>query len=106
MEPQEICKKIPLLSPMVFYPRFPHIAEDIFKKMDKETFRNCRLLSKPWQEYIDNQNLLWNKFIEDRDVNKAFQRAIRSGHSKMTEFLILKSIQFNIDLNNKHNCHG
>ena len=101
MKAKKICKKVPLLNPMVFYTRFPHIAKNILKKMNKKTLRNCRLLSKSWQEYIDNENLLWNKFLGNKDANKAFKFAIKQAHFKMTEFLILKSAQFNIDLNAK-----
>ena len=106
MEAQEICKEVPLLNPMDFYPRFAHIAEDIFKKMEKETYKNLRLLSKQWQKYIDDGNLLWIKLLEDKDANNAFQLAIEKGHFKMTEFLILKSTKFNIDLNFKHKRYG
>ena len=102
MEAQEIHKEVPLLNPMAFYPGFPHIAEQIFKQMNKESIRKCRLLSKSWQECIDNQDLLWIKIIEDEDsTNKAFQSAYKNGHSKMVEFLIQKSVKFNINLNAK-----
>ena len=48
-----------LLNPMVFNARFLHITEKIFKKMDIKTLKNCRQVSKSWQEFIDNQNILW-----------------------------------------------
>ena len=47
------------LNPMVFHPRFRHVSEKILKKMDMKTFKNCRQVSKSWQEFIDNQNILW-----------------------------------------------
>ena len=106
MESQEICKEAPVLNPMVFYPRFDHIAEDILKKMDKETLRNLRLVSKQWKEYVDDGNLLWIKLLNDKDANKSFQLAIKNDHSKMTEFFILKSGQLKIDLNIKHKRSG
>ena len=65
METQDIRKEVPILNPMAFYPGFPHIAEEIIKQMGKESIRKCRLLSKSWEEYIDNQDLLWIKIIED-----------------------------------------
>ena len=46
-----------ILNQMIFYPGFPHIAEQIFQNMDKDCLKNCRLLSKSWLEYIDDQNL-------------------------------------------------
>ena len=68
-------KEMPLLNPMAFYPRFPHIADQIFEKMDIEGLKIYRLLSKYWLEYIDRRNL-WRKKImeEELDPNKAFQK--------------------------------
>ena len=100
MEAQEICKEVPLLNPMDFYPGFPHIAEQIFQKMDKDALKNCRLLSKSWLEYIDNQNLLWKKVIDVQNANQAFQSACNDGFPKMVKFLIQKSEDFKINLNN------
>ena len=59
IEVDENNMKLKLLNPMVFYPGFPHIAELIFKEMDKKSLKVCRLLSKLWQEYIDDSNLLF-----------------------------------------------
>ena len=99
MEVDENIMKMPILNPMAFYPRFPHIAEQIFEKIKKESLKICRLLSKSWLQYIDNQNLLWNKMIENEDSNKVFQSACKNGHSKMAAFLIEKSDELKIDLN-------
>ena len=91
MEEDENSIEVPNLNPMAFYPGFPHIAEKIFQKMDKDSLKNLRLLSKSWLGHIDNQNLLWNKMIENKDSNKVFQSACKIGHSKIAEFLIEKS---------------
>ena len=96
-----MCMEIPLVNPMNFYPGFPHIAEQIFDNMDKRSLKTSRFLSKSWQEYIDDQNLLWKKIFEHEDSNKTFQIACFKGHSKKAEFLILNSANFNIDLNTK-----
>ena len=101
MEVQEMCLEVPLVNPMDFYPGFPHIAEQIFDHMDMRSLKTSRFLSKSWQEYIDDQNLLWKKIIEYEDPKEAFQTACFEGHSKMAEFLILNSANFNIDLNAK-----
>ena len=98
MEVEEAEMEVSLLNPMVFYPRFEHIAETIFQKVDKKSIRNLRLISKPFQEYIDDRNILWRKIMKDEDSNEAFQSALINGHTKMTEFLIQKSIEFGIDL--------
>ena len=92
---------MPILNPMVFLPRFQHITEQIFNQMNKDSLKGCRVLSKSWQKYIDNHNFLWKKLIEDEDPNKVFLSACEKDHSKMEEFLILKSAKFNIDFNTK-----
>ena len=99
-------KEMPLLNPMAFYPRFPHIAEQILEKMDLEGLKIYRLLSKYWLEYIDRRNLLRKKIIEkELDPNKAFRKWLLLSPyidtQKMIEFLIKNSIKYNIDLNAK-----
>ena len=89
------------LNPMVFYPGFPHIAEQIFEHLDNKSIKNCRKVSKSWQNCIDNRNILWNKIVNDEDGNKAFQLACKIGHSKIAGMLMNKSIELNIDLNAK-----
>ena len=92
---------VPPLNPMVFYPRFQHITEQIFEKLDSKSLKNCRKVSKSWQECIDNQNILWNQIVEKEGGNKTFQLACKNGHSKMVEMLIKKPAKFKIDLNAK-----
>ena len=93
--------KMPLLNPMAFYPGFPHIAEKIVQKMDKDSLKNLRLLSKSWLECFDNQIFLLNKMIENENSNIVFQSACKNGFRKMAEFLIQKSVELKIDLNAK-----
>ena len=64
MEFEDKNMEIPLLNPMDFYPRFPHIAEQIFQKLGHQGIRNFRLLSKSSLEFINNENLLWKKIID------------------------------------------
>ena len=71
------------LNPMVFHSRFQHITENIFRKMDIKSLKNCRQVSKSWQECIDNQKILWKNEVG----SKAFQVACENGHSKMAEIL-------------------
>ena len=64
------------LNPMVFHARFLHIAEDIIKKMDIKTLKNCRQVSKSLQEFINIQNILW----KNKTGTKAFRLACIDGH--------------------------
>ena len=90
------------LNPMVFYPRFPHIVKKIFKFLDMESLKNSRNVAKPWQEYIDNQNFLWNKIANTLGANEAFQLACKNGHLKMVNMLMQKPSKFDIELNAKY----
>ena len=94
-------RKVPTLNPTIFFPRFPHIAEQIFACMEDKSLKNSRQVSKSWLNYIDNQNFLWNKIVQKEGGNKAFQKACKNGHSKMVEMLIQKSTKFDIDFNAK-----
>ena len=67
------------LNPMEFHLRFQHITEQIFEKLDKESLKNCREVSKSWQNFIDNRNILWIKLIKKEEGNKAFQLACIKG---------------------------
>ena len=101
MEAEEPKMELTLLNPMVFYPRFPHIPEQIFKYLDNQSLKNCRVVSKSWQECIDDRDILWNKVFKNKDCNKTFQLSCQNGLSKIVEFLMKKSIEFKIDLNAK-----
>ena len=72
--------KVTPLNPMVFYPRFTHIAEKIFAFLDNKSLSNCREVGKSWQECIDNRNLLWIGIVNKVGGNEAFQWACRNGH--------------------------
>ena len=89
------------LNPMVFYPRFQHVTEQIFEHLDKQSLKNCRLVSKSWQESIDYKNILWNEVFENKVCSKAFQSSCKNGCTKIAKFLMKKPIEFNIELNAK-----
>ena len=102
MEEQEPKMEMPThLNPMVFYPRFQHITEQIFEHFDKQSLKNCRVVSKSWQESIDYKNILWNEVFKNKDCSRAFQSSCKNGHTKIAKFLMKKSIEFNIELNAK-----
>ena len=48
-----------ILNPMVFYEAFQHITEQIFEKLGTKSLKNCRKVSKSWQNCVDDQNILW-----------------------------------------------
>ena len=94
------------LNPMVFYGRFPHISEKIFKNLNIESLKFCREVSKLWVECIDHQDILWNKIVENtEDGNIDFQVACLRGRTKIVKVLIQKSSELNIDFNWKK-CYG
>ena len=100
-KPQNVISTTPL-NPMVFYARFSHISEKIFENLDIKSLKNCRVVSKSWQECIDNRDILWIKIAKKEDGNMAFQLACKKGHSKIAKVLIQKSAELNIDLNAKN----
>ena len=104
MEEQKPKMDVPTqLNPMVFNPRFQHITEQIFEHLDKQSLKNCRVVSKSWQESIDYKNILWNEVFKNKDCSKAFQSSCKNGHTKIAKFLMKKSIEFKIDLNARDN---
>ena len=51
------------LSPLVFYPRFAHVTEQIFEQLDQKSLSNCKEVSKSWKEIIDHKNLPWIQIV-------------------------------------------
>ena len=92
---------ITTLNPTLFYPRFSHISEQIFVHLDNESLKNCRKVSKTWQECIDDTNVFWNKFVKNKDYNKSFQSSCKNGHSNIAKMLLQKSAKIEIELNAK-----
>ena len=42
---------------------FPHIAKQVFEKLDNKDLANCRLVVKSWKNFIDQQNLPWTRIV-------------------------------------------
>ena len=89
------------LNPIKFHPRFSHIADQIFKKLDKKSLGNCKDVVRYWLNLIDNHKVLWMKIVKKEEGNEAFQFACKTGHIKMVQMLIKRSARFKIDLNAK-----
>ena len=70
------------LNPMVFYEAFQHITESIFEKLDAKSLKDCRKVSKSWQNCIDEQNILWKKISNVIGGKNAFRLACKKDHSK------------------------
>ena len=70
------------LNPMVFYPRFEHIVEKVFAKLDNKSLSNCREIAKSWQECIDNANFRWIENVNIPIILKDKEDIF--GHNKMT----------------------
>ena len=89
------------LDPMVFYARFPHISEKIFEKLNINSLKKCREVSKSWEESIDNKNIIWKRVVKNKDINKIFQSACNEDHVKLAKMLVENPAKYNIDLNSK-----
>ena len=92
------------LNPMTFHPRFPHISEKVFEKLDKESLKSCRKVSKSWQNCIEIENSLWKKIIKDleeENIVLLFLKACAHGQPQLAKMLIQKAANLNIDLNQR-----
>ena len=75
------------LSPLVFYPRFAHVTEQIFEQLDQKSLSNCKEVSKSWKEIIDHKNLPWiqivnvPKIVENGETY--LHHAAKTGQSEM-----------------------
>ena len=45
--------------------RYPDIAENIFKKLDDKTLKNCIKVSKMWGTFFATQRFAWIRRIEN-----------------------------------------
>ena len=65
-------------SVSVFGQRFPHLGEQIFKKINNQSLVNCREVNTDWKLFCDNQKLTWIRMIEyslpEKPISKQWQR--------------------------------
>ena len=52
-----------------FIARFPHIAVAIFKEVDNKSLGNCRITSKIWGNFIDEEKFPWIRRIQMHQDN-------------------------------------
>ena len=43
--------------------RCPHIGKQVFEELDNKNLTKCREVCKSWQEFIDNENIAWNRIL-------------------------------------------
>ena len=44
--------------------RFPSVAQDIFKELDNKSLIKCRKASFLWQNFIDNEKIIWIRQLQ------------------------------------------
>ena len=92
---------VAILNPLDFHPRFQHITENIFKRLDKRSLANCREVGKTWKNVIDSKNLSWILIIEVPSIQKYkntyLHIAAKTGQLEVLE----KIMERGVDLNTK-----
>ena len=48
--------------------RFGHIGEQIFEQLNSQTFTNCRLVSKSWKTFVDNERISSFQMIKSKII--------------------------------------
>ena len=43
--------------------RFDHLGKQIFARLDNEKLANSREAGRAWKNFIDNENLPWNRIV-------------------------------------------
>ena len=65
-------------SVSIFGQRFPHLGEQIFKKINNQSLVNCREVNTDWKIFCDNQKLTWIRMIEyslpEKPISKQWHR--------------------------------
>mgnify|MGYP001443371261 CR=1 FL=1 len=65
-------------------PRFPHLPEQIFQKLNNESLSKCREATKSWKNIIDGKNYPWLRIVDiPRKLKKGntyLHLAAESGH--------------------------
>ena len=89
--------------------RFPHLPEQIFKKVDNKSLTSSRVVAASWANFIDEREYPWSRFkyvIADLkkdcdDDESVFHLTCRQGYARIAEMIVKNSAELNIDLNHK-----
>ena len=91
---------VPILNPLDFHPRFQHITENIFKRLDKRSLANCSEVGKTWKNVIDSKNLSWILIIEVPSIQKYENTyphvAAKTGQLEVFEKMMERRVDLNI----------
>ena len=44
--------------------KFPLIAENIFGELDDKTMTNCKKVSRPWNDFLDEKKVQWFRILQ------------------------------------------
>ena len=47
----------------VLLPKFPHLPEKIFKKLNRESLFKCRQVARSWKNIVDGRNYQWLRIV-------------------------------------------
>ena len=92
---------VPILNPLDFHPRFQHITENIFKRLDKRSLSNCREVGKTWKNTIDSKNLSWILIIEVPSIQKYKNTYLHIAVKTRQLEVFEKMMERGVDLNAK-----
>ena len=66
-----------VFSVALFGQRFPHLGQEIFKKINNQSLVNCREVNTDWKLFCDYQKLTWIRMIEyclpEKPLSKQWQ---------------------------------
>ena len=55
----EIFRKIDFISPWIDNPGLDHLVQKIFGYLDLKSLQNCKVVSKPWDQFIGGNKSVW-----------------------------------------------
>ena len=83
--------------------RFPHLPEQIFKKLDSESLFKCREVAQSWQNILDGRNYPWLRVVNIPTIlkkrNKYLHLAAETG--QIGAFKIASNTEKNINIKNR-----
>ena len=85
--------------------RFPHIAEQIFEKLDNKPLVDCRKVGRSWHKLIDDKNYPWLRIVNIPSIPQTSDTflhvAARTGQAKIFDIILDENFQ---DLNLQNVC--